>query len=152
MTASASRKAHRDDLTGRLQRTEVQRLPSSIPGRNIVQVLTKIPPQTESGWHTHPGEEVGYIIAGHVEMSVGDDPPLALVAGDGFTIPPDVAHNARDVGDQTGVMLSTYLVRTGEPVATLHPIRAPATPATADSAPHCDEPPVSAAPNRLDGR
>ncbi|MFC7360135.1 cupin domain-containing protein [Nocardioides astragali] len=126
MTAPASRMAHRDGLTGRLQRTEVQRLPSSIPGRDIVQVLTQIPSQTESGWHTHPGEEVGYIIAGHVEMIVGDDPPLALAAGDGFTVPPDVAHNARDVGDHVGVMLSTYLVRTGEPVATLHPAPAKA--------------------------
>lgn len=122
MTSPASHNAHRDDLSDHLQRTEVQRRSSSsISGRDIVQVLTKIPPQTESGWHTHPGEEVGYIIAGDVEMRVGDDPPIALAAGDGFTIPPDVAHNARDVGDQTGIMLSTYLVRTGEPVVTLHP-------------------------------
>lgn len=136
MTAPASRKAHRDDLSDHLQRTEVQRrASSSIPGRDIVQVLTMIPPQTESGWHTHPGEEVGYITAGHVEMSVADAPPLALAAGDGFTIPPDVAHNARDVGDETGVMLSTYLVRTGEPVATLHPVRDRATPAADHSAP-----------------
>jgi quercetin dioxygenase-like cupin family protein len=27
----------------------------------IVQVVTEIPEGLESGWHTHPGEEVGYI-------------------------------------------------------------------------------------------
>jgi quercetin dioxygenase-like cupin family protein len=53
----------RDDLAGKLARREVQRSPSSIPGREIVQVETLIPAGVESGWHVHPGEEVGYIIA-----------------------------------------------------------------------------------------
>ena len=48
-----------DALAGRLKRTEIQRSTSSIPGRDIVQVLTEIPVGVESGWHTHPGEEVG---------------------------------------------------------------------------------------------
>ena len=55
----------RDDLAGKLKRTELQHVPSSIPGREIVQVLTEIPAGVESGWHQHPGEEVGYIVAGH---------------------------------------------------------------------------------------
>ena len=41
-----------------------------IPGREIVQVLTEIPCGVESGWHIHPGEEVGYIVAGTVEMMI----------------------------------------------------------------------------------
>jgi hypothetical protein len=49
----------RDALAGKLKRTEIQRSPSSIPGRDIVQVLTEIPVGVESGWHIHPGEEVG---------------------------------------------------------------------------------------------
>ena len=58
-----------DALAGKLKRTELQRAASSIPGREIVQVLTEIPAGVESGWHMHPGEEVGYILAGTVEMS-----------------------------------------------------------------------------------
>ena len=34
----------------------------------MVQVETLIPAEVESGWHIHPGEEVGYIIAGQIEM------------------------------------------------------------------------------------
>ena len=49
-----------DALAGKLKRTELQRARSSIPGRQIVQVLTEIPEGVESGWHMHPGEEVGY--------------------------------------------------------------------------------------------
>ena len=59
-----------DDLAGKLARREVQRSPLSIPGREMVQVETLIPAGVESGWHIHPGEEVGYIIAGQVEIRV----------------------------------------------------------------------------------
>lgn len=106
-----------DALAGRLRRTEVQHEPSSIPGREIVQVLTEIPEGVESGWHIHPGEEVGYIVAGAVEMRIHDRPTLHLTAGDGFLIPPGTPHNARDVGPGTGEMLSTYIVEVGEPLA-----------------------------------
>ena len=112
-----------DELTGRLKRTEIQHSASSIPGRDIVQVLTEIPAGIESGWHTHPGEEVGYIIAGTVRMMIDGRATLTLKAGDGFLIPPHTPHNALDVGPGTGRMLSTYLVEAGQPVATLvdHP-------------------------------
>jgi quercetin dioxygenase-like cupin family protein len=106
-----------DDLAGKLKRTEIQRRPSSIPGREIIQVLTEIPASVESGWHIHPGEEVGYILAGTVEMRIAGQPTLTLHAGDGFLIPPRTAHNALDVGPETGRMLSTYVVEIGQPLA-----------------------------------
>ena len=108
----------RDDLAGRLARREVQRSPSSIPGREIVQVETLIPAGVEAGWHTHPGEEVGYIIAGQVEMMVQGRATVVLHAGEGFLIPPRTPHNARDLGPETGRMLSTYIVETGQPIST----------------------------------
>ena len=108
-----------DELAGKLKRTEVQRHPSSIAGREIVQVLTEIPAGVESGWHLHPGEEVGYIVAGTVEMRILGSATLILRAGDGFLIPPRTPHNALDVGPETGRMLSTYIVEIGQPLATL---------------------------------
>ena len=107
-----------DALAGTLERTELQHQPSSIPGRDIVQVLTEIPAGVESGWHVHPGEEVGFIVAGTVEMRIEGRPTLTLHAGDGFLIPPRTPHNAYDVGPETGRMLSTYIVEAGEPLAT----------------------------------
>jgi quercetin dioxygenase-like cupin family protein len=108
-----------DELTGTLKRTVLQQSASSIPGREIVQVLTEIPVGVESGWHIHPGEEVGYIVAGTVQMSIEDRPTLILNAGDPFLIPPRVPHNALDLGPDTGRMLSTYIVEQGQPLATL---------------------------------
>jgi quercetin dioxygenase-like cupin family protein len=107
-----------DALAGKLKRTELQRGPASVAGREIVQVLTEIPAGVESGWHIHPGEEVGYILAGTVRMMIKDRPTLLLHTGDPFLIPPRTPHNAVDEGPETGRMLSTYFVETGEPLAT----------------------------------
>ena len=106
-----------DALAGALRRTEIQRSGSSVPGREIVQVLTEIPVGVASGWHTHPGEEVGYIVAGTVQMEIQGQPTLLLQAGDGFLIPPETPHNATDLGPETGRMLSTYIVEPGKPLA-----------------------------------
>ena len=110
-----------DELTGRLKRTEIQRETSSVPGREIVQVLTEIPCGVESGWHIHHGEEVGYILTGTVSMMIQDRPTLTLQTGDGFLIPPRLPHNALDVGPDAGHMLSTYLVESNKPLAELVP-------------------------------
>ncbi len=107
-----------DELAGTLKRTELQHKASSIPGREIVQVLTEIPAGVESGWHMHPGEEVGYILAGTVEMMIEGQPTLTLRAGDPFLMPPRTPHNALDLGPETGMMLSTYIVEVGESLAT----------------------------------
>lgn len=108
----------RDDLAGKLKRTELQQADSSIPGRNILQVLTEIPAGVESGWHMHPGEEVGYILEGNVRMEIEGHPTLELHAGDPFLMPPRTPHNATDLGPGTGRMLSTYILEDGQPVAT----------------------------------
>ena len=108
-----------DALAATLRRTEIQRETSSVPGREIVQVRTEIPAGIASGWHTHPGEEVGYIVAGTVEMRIAGRPTLTLPAGHGFLIPPGVPHNALDLGPDTGLMLSTYIVEIGEPISSV---------------------------------
>jgi quercetin dioxygenase-like cupin family protein len=119
LASGQANKGTRDELAGKLARREVQRSPLSIPGREMVQVETLIPAGVESGWHIHPGEEVGYIIAGDVEMMVEGRGTVVLKPGDGFLIPPRTPHNARDLGPETGRMLSTYIVEPGQPVATV---------------------------------
>lgn len=128
MTPATARQQPVDELAGKLKRTELQRSPSSIPGREIVQVLTEIPAGVESGWHIHPGEEVGYILAGTVEMLIQGQPTHSLQTGDPFLIPPHTPHNALDVGPGTGRMLSTYIVEMGQPLATF--VDGPPVPAT----------------------
>ena len=57
-------------------------------------MLTEIPAGVESGWHMHPGEEVGYILAGTVEMrsrAAQPDPPRRRPVPDAA---PQRPHNA----------------------------------------------------------
>jgi quercetin dioxygenase-like cupin family protein len=115
MSSEATQPA--DALAATLTRTEIQRERFSVPGREIVQVRTEIPEGVASGWHTHPGEEVGYLVAGNVRMEIRDRPTLVLHPGDGFCIPPDTPHNALDLGPGRGVMLSTYLVDVDRPLS-----------------------------------
>jgi len=53
-----------------------------------------------------------------VEMRVQGRATVILGPGEGFLIPPQTPHNARDLGPDTGRMLSTYIVETGQPIAT----------------------------------
>jgi len=101
------------------KRTELQHFPSPVPGWEIVQSLAEIPEGVASGWHNHPGPEVGYIVRGDVAMEFDDRPTLTLRTGDPFMIPPGVIHNARNIGTVTTKMLSTYVVDEAHPLATL---------------------------------
>jgi quercetin dioxygenase-like cupin family protein len=108
------------DAPATLERTELQRFPSPIPGWAIDQTLVQIPEGASSGRHSHPGPEVGYIVRGDVAMEFDDRPTLTLRTGDPFMIPPGVVHNARNIGTVTTKMLSTYVVDETRPLVTLY--------------------------------
>ena len=66
------------------------------------------------------GEEVGYIVAGNVQMDIRDRLPLVLPAGDGSCVPAGKPrNNALDLGPDTDVMLFTYLVEEGQPLSSV---------------------------------
>jgi mannose-6-phosphate isomerase-like protein (cupin superfamily) len=48
---------------------------------------------------------------------------IVLHDGEGFLIPPNTPHNARDLGPETGRMLSTYIVQSGQPLSTFVTVR-----------------------------
>jgi quercetin dioxygenase-like cupin family protein len=102
--------------TAGVTRTQLQRLPSPNPGWDIVQTRVEIPVGKESGLHTHPGPEVGYIVQGDVSMEFEDRPAQMLHIGDPFLIPAGVKHNARNVGTVRTMMLSTYVIDATQPL------------------------------------
>ncbi|MFE9614232.1 cupin domain-containing protein [Streptomyces sp. NPDC006012] len=108
------------DPTEGVTRTLLQKHPSPAEGWDAVQTLVQIPRHKESGRHSHPGVEVGYIIHGDVLMEFDDRPALRLRTGDPFFIPDGVIHNARNVGKVTTMMLSTYVVDATKPLVTTY--------------------------------
>jgi quercetin dioxygenase-like cupin family protein len=101
------------------KRTDLQRHDLSVPGREAVQVRVDIDPGVAFGRHTHPGEEIIYVLDGSLEYDIEGKPPMTLKAGDVLFIPAGTIHAAKNVGSVTASELATYIVEKGKPLLTL---------------------------------
>jgi quercetin dioxygenase-like cupin family protein len=102
-----------------ITRIDLQRHDLSVPGREVLQVIVEIAPGVTSSRHTHPGEEIVYVLEGTLEYQIEDQPPVTLKAGDVLFIPAGAAHTAKNPGTVTGSELATYIVEKGKPLLTL---------------------------------
>ena len=101
------------------KRTDLQRHDLSAPGREVVQVRVDFDPGYVSPRHTHPGEEIIYVLEGSLEYEVEGKPPVRVEAGDVLFIPAGTIHAAKNVGSGNGAELATYVVEKGKPLITL---------------------------------
>ena len=60
-----------------------------------------------------------YVIEGALEYQVEGSPPTTLEAGEVLFIPAGAIHSARNVGDDIGAELATYIVQKGKPLVEL---------------------------------
>jgi quercetin dioxygenase-like cupin family protein len=104
-----------------LQRTVVQKVDVSVPGRETVIVRVEIAPGASAGSHTHPGEEMAYVMEGEGELSIEGQPARKVKTGDGFVIPAGLKHDAHNTGTQILKVVAVYLVEKGKPLATPAP-------------------------------
>jgi quercetin dioxygenase-like cupin family protein len=102
-----------------ITRTDLQRHDLSAPGREAVQVRVDLAPGVAFGNHTHPGEEIIYVLQGTLEYQLEGKPPVTLKTGDVLFIPAGTVHSAKNVGSGTGSELATYIVEKGKPLLTL---------------------------------
>jgi quercetin dioxygenase-like cupin family protein len=102
-----------------IKRTDLQRHDLSVPGREAVQVRVDIDPGVAFGRHTHPGEEIIYVLDGSLEYDIDGKPPMTLKAGEVLFIPAGTIHAAKNVGSVTASELATYIVEKGKPLLTL---------------------------------
>jgi quercetin dioxygenase-like cupin family protein len=106
-----SRAQKQSDIT----RTELQQHDLSVSGREVVQVRVDIPVGMAFPKHSHPGEEVVYMIEGVLEYQLEGRPPVTLKAGEVLFIPTGTVHAVRNVGSVNGAELATYIVEKGKP-------------------------------------
>ena len=100
------------------KRTVLQQADISAPGREAVTALVEFQPGGSPGRHTHPGEEIGYVIEGRVNLEQEGKPAVTLNAGQPFLIPAGTIHNATNTGSGTARILANYIVEKGKPLAT----------------------------------
>ena len=101
------------------KRTDLQRHDLSAPGREVVQVRVDFDPGYVSPRHTHPGEEIIYVLEGTLEYEIGDKPPVRVKPGDVLFVPAGTVHLGRNVGSDNGAEIATYVVEKGKPLITL---------------------------------
>ena len=89
----------------------------SVADRHAVQALAEFVPGGAAGKHTHPGEELGYVVEGTLELLIEGQPPKTVKAGESFFVPAGVVHDGRNVGSGPAKVLATYIVEKGKPVA-----------------------------------
>ena len=102
-----------------IRRIDLQRHDLSVAGREVVQTSVELEPGVTSSRHTHPGEEIVYVLEGApLEYEVAGRPPVTLKPGDVLFIPANTVHAARNVGSRKGAELATYIVEKGKPLLT----------------------------------
>ena len=102
-----------------IKRTDLQQHDLGTPGREVVQVRVDIGPGVVAPKHSHPGEEIIYVIEGSLEYQVEGKPPVTLKAGEVLFIPYGTVHSAKNVGNDNAAELATYIVEKAKPLVTL---------------------------------
>ena len=100
-------------------RTDLQRHDLSIPGREVIQARIDIDAGKTAPKHRHPGEEIIYVLEGHLEYQLEGKTPVTLKAGDVLFVPAGTVHSAKNVGTDNGAELATYVVEKGKPLVEL---------------------------------
>ncbi|MCD9016707.1 cupin domain-containing protein [Parachryseolinea silvisoli] len=103
----------------KLGRTELIREDLSIPGREVVQVRVDIAPDTKYPRHSHPGEEIIYVITGSLEYTIDGRAPVTLTTGDVYFIPAGAIHTVKNVGTDQASELATYIVDKSKPLLSI---------------------------------
>jgi quercetin dioxygenase-like cupin family protein len=103
-----------------IKRTLLQR--GDFPGDKMATqlMLIEIVPNGVVARHTHPGGEVGYVLEGTIEFTMGEGPPKVFRQGDTYMIPVNTAHIAK-AGPAGAKLVGTFVVEKDKPLASPAP-------------------------------
>ena len=104
-----------------LTRTLVGRGDVSVPGREAVVARVEVAAGARAGRHTHPGDEISYVIEGEAELLIDGQPPRIVKAGESFIIPAGTVHDAHNAGSTPIKLVGVYVVEKGKPLASPAP-------------------------------
>src|SRR5207245_8997429 len=72
-------------------RTVLQDQALTVQGRHAVVARAEFIPGGQAGRHTHPGDELGYVVEGTLQLLVDGQPPKTLKAAEVVCVPAGVA-------------------------------------------------------------
>ena len=92
---------------------------SGVAGKEIVIGTATLPPGSAIGYHTHPGDEAGYVLKGNLILKTQGQSDRNLKAGDSFYNPRGAVHSLVVApGSDGGMAVSAWIVDKGAPMAT----------------------------------
>jgi quercetin dioxygenase-like cupin family protein len=100
-----------------IKREMVQRADISVPGHEAVVARVEVLPGVAAGRHSHPGEEISYVLEGEGELLIDGQPARKLKAGDAFVVPAGKIHDAKNTGSGPFKLVGVYVVEKGKPLA-----------------------------------
>jgi quercetin dioxygenase-like cupin family protein len=83
--------------------------------REMVLLAVSIQPSGAVPMHTHPGDCVGSVIEGAVELLVEGQAPRRVAAGEAYSNLRGTVHGFRNVGDAQARLLNSLVVDKGAP-------------------------------------
>jgi quercetin dioxygenase-like cupin family protein len=98
-------------------RTDLQRHDLGIRGYETIQARVDFAPGAVAGRHTHPGDEIIYVLEGTLRYEVAGK-PITVNKGGVLFIPAGTVHAARNAGATPASELATYVVEKGRPLIT----------------------------------
>ena len=90
---------------------------SAATGKEIVIGTATLPPGSSIGYHTHPGDEIGYVVKGTLIRKAKGEPDRTLRAGESFFNPRGIVHSVA-AGSDGATVVSTWVIDKGQPLAT----------------------------------
>jgi quercetin dioxygenase-like cupin family protein len=82
-------------------------------GENATLAFTTLHPGHTARPHSHPHEQIVYVISGELRFVVGDE-EVIVTAGDMLVVPPGVEHWAQTLSDEPALDLSIFSPRRDE--------------------------------------
>jgi quercetin dioxygenase-like cupin family protein len=86
---------YRESLPGIRQKTLVF-------GKNTLMAEFRLHKGSQLPRHTHPHEQTGYLVSGHITLRIGDE-ESDIRPGDSWNIPGNVEHSATIHGDSVAI-------------------------------------------------
>jgi quercetin dioxygenase-like cupin family protein len=97
---------------------------SGVPGKEIVIGTATLAPGASIGYHTHPGDEAGYVLKGSLILKTQGQPDRLLKAGDSFFNARGAVHSVVVAPGSDGAMaVSSWIVDKNQPMATPVPAK-----------------------------
>jgi quercetin dioxygenase-like cupin family protein len=96
-----------------ITRTVLNRADLAVAGQEAVTAKADFPAGGATGRHTHPGDEVSYVVEGTLTLEVDGAAARTLKAGEAFHVQAGKVHNVTAQGGRA-VVVANYLIKKGD--------------------------------------